>query len=172
MKKSFLDNIVSAFWIYKFFLIIIIILILLVIGYFKFAKPAEEKYESYGYGKFETAKIDPMTGEIIPKDKINIYNNDNKTIIDKKGQEVNFAYINNIRDKICNSLKENGKIADENTLKLCCEKLLIETLGTTYEIKEDSLYVNGIWISGKTDCKDTINLIVKKIYREQNGLTP
>ena len=50
--------------------------------------------------------------------------------------------------------------------------LLVEKLGATYEIKDNSLYINGMWMSGKIDCRDTINLIVKKIYREQNGLTP
>lgn len=172
MKKSFLDTVESIFIIYKMLPLIIIVVILLIIGYFRFAKPVEKEYESYGYGKFETAQIDPMTGEIIPKDKISTYNNSSKTIVGIDGEKVSFTYINKTRDKICNSLKETGEIANESTLKVACDMLLVEKLGATYEIKDNSLYINGMWMSGKIDCRDTINLIVKKIYREQNGLTP
>lgn len=170
MKKSLLNEIFNAYLIYKFFPLIIIVIIVLVIGYFKFVVPVNKEIENYGYGKFETVRIDPMTGEIIPKDKIYTYDNSSKKIIDINGEELSFASINSLRDKMCDSLRENGDILDEDTLKITCEKLLVEKLGCTYEIKDNDLYINNMWISGKIDCRDTVNSIIKKIYMEQNGL--
>ena len=39
-------------------------------GYYKFAKPVYDEYESYGYGQFETVWHDPETGKIIPKSEL------------------------------------------------------------------------------------------------------
>lgn len=168
--KKIIDSIFNAYLIYKLMPIIIIIIILLVIGYFKFAKPVYDDHESYGYSTFETARIDPMTGEIIPKSQINNYDNSNKTILDVNGNEISFAYINRLRDSICSYIKGAGIIENEELLTGACQLLLKDRLGVDFEIKENNLYINNVWISSALNCRDTINTIVKGMYREQNGL--
>lgn len=167
--KKIINSIVNAYLIYKFWIIFLIILIFLTIGYFKFAKPVFEEHESYGYGKFETAAIDPMTGEIIPKTQIRSYDNSNKTILDAKGNEIPFKHIIELRDRICNYIKNKEVNENNNSLKEMCNQLLKDELGADFKIKDNDLYINNIWVSSEIDCRERINDIVKKIYQKQNN---
>lgn len=168
--RKIVDSIVNAYIIYKFLPIVVIIIIVLIIGYFKFAKPVFDEHELYGYSKFETARIDPMTGEIIPKSQINSYDNSSKTILDVNGNQISFGEINKMIDNICSYIKETGIVENKELLTEKCQLLLKDKLGIDYEIKDNNLYIKNEYISSKIDCRDIINEIVKKMYREQNKL--
>ena len=161
--KKIINDLVNSYLILKCLPFIIIIIALLTVGYFKIAKPIYEENKKNGYGIFETAKIDPMTGEVIPKSQIDTYNNSNKTIID--------FYLSKMRDSICDYLNEGITSVNQGLIKGGCQLLLQDTLGVDFEIIGNELYVNNMWISGPNDFRDTVNTIVKQIYRKQNGLS-
>lgn len=169
--KKIINDLVNSYLILKLLPLIIIVIVLLILGYFKFVKPIDEERRKNGYSIFEAERIDPMTGEIIPKSQIDTYNNSNKTIIDAKGKETNLYYISKQRDSICNYLNE-GITSDNKSLIIGgCQLLLEDTLGANFQIIDNELYVNNMWISGSNDFRDTVNEIVKQIYRKQNGLS-
>lgn len=169
--KKIINDLVNSYLILKCLPFIIIIIALLTVGYFKIAKPIYEENKKNGYGIFETAKIDPMTGEVIPKSQIDTYNNSNKTIIDARGKETNLFYISKMRDSICDYLNEGITSDNKGLITGGCQLLLQDTLGVDFEIIGNELYVNNMWISGPNDFRDTVNTIVKQIYRKQNGLS-
>ena len=169
--KRIINDLVNSYLILKFLPLIIIIIALLIFGYFNFAKPIYEESRKNGYGIFETERIDPMTGEVIPKSQIDTYNNSYKTIIDARGKETPFFYISKLRDSICDYLNEGITSDNKGLITGGCQLLLQNTLGVDFEITDNELYVNNMWISGSNDFRDTVNGIVKQIYRKQNGLS-
>lgn len=165
--KKLIETLLNIYLIWIFLPIITIIIIAFIVGYFKFAKPVYKEHETYGYGKFETAKIDPMTGEIIPKSELNSYDNSNKTILDVKGNKVYFSQINNLKESISSKIKSSGEIKEKELLQKECKLLLEDILGISFEIKDDKFYINEYWIISNSDCKNKIDEEVQKIYRKQ-----
>ena len=151
------------------FIIILVIIVLLVIGDFKFAKPVYDEDEKLGYGKFETVRIDPMTGEKIPKDEINTYSNDNLKLKVNDGEEISFKEIKNVRDQIKEQIKGAGRINDSEELRKLCDTLLTKYLNTGYKIEEDNLYINNKIVTDDINFESMVNEIVQKIYKEQIG---
>lgn len=150
-------------------IIIIVITIILVIGYFMFAKPVYEEYERLGYKSGETAIIDPMTGNIIPKNEIDTYNNDRVELITDYGEIVHLGEIKLILENMKNSIGGSGQIKDKKTLKEKCDILFTKYLSVEYEIKDNQLIIDGVWCSGDIDLESKVNNLVRKHLEEQNN---
>ena len=169
--KRIINDLVNSYLILKCLPFIIIIIALLTVGYFKIAKPVYEENKKNGYGIFESAKIDPMTREPIPTPPLDPHHHSNNTIIDARRKETNLFYISKLRDSICDYLNEGITSVNQGLITGGCQLLLQDTLGVDFEIIGNELYVNNKWISGPNDFRDTVNTIVKQIYRQQNGLS-
>lgn len=153
----------------NFFILIIIALIIFTIGYFVFAKPLNDKYKELGYKAGETAFIDPMTGNIIPKNELETYDNGRIELITEDGETVYLGEIKLILEEMKKLIGGSGEIKDKEKLKDECDILLTKYLSVEYEIRDDELFIDGNWISVDIDLESKINELVRKHLENQNN---
>ena len=93
--NNLINQIGNIFLVYKFRWIILILLIFVAIMMYDITKDLNKERIEKGYtGFFDNVKYDEWTDEIIPKDEIHSYNNDNKYIVNKKSEKIYFYQIN------------------------------------------------------------------------------
>ena len=79
---------------YKFRWVIFIGIISFVAIIFSVKEALDKEYQQYGYTGFsDNIKYDEWTDEVLPKDEISTYNNDNKYIAKSTGEKVYFLDI-------------------------------------------------------------------------------
>lgn len=149
--------------------VFIIIILIFIIGYYKFAKPVYDEDKSLGYNQFETVRIDPMTGEKIPKNEIDTYSNDNVELKIKDGTTITFKEIKDIRDKIKSKINNVGKIDDTQEIRQLCDTLFLDYLNTNYKIEDGDLYINDLIVVSDIDFTSKVNELVQNVYKEQKG---
>lgn len=149
--------------------VFIIIILIFIIGYYKFAKPVYDEDKSLGYNQFETVRIDPMTGEKIPKNEIDTYSNDNVELKIKDGTTITFKEIKDIRDKIKSKINNVGKIDDTQEIRQLCDILFLDYLNTNYKIEDGDLYINDLIVVSDIDFTSKVNELVQNVYKEQKG---
>lgn len=126
----------------------IIIVCLIVIGFFAFSesKRLDKKYQQYGYSDhMDNIQYDNWTGEIIPKDKIETYSNDDKYIVNLKGEKVGFKQMKDLIEQYRVVQENNAFVKEENLNELTsiCDVLLKEYLDLDYKvIKSDNSNLN------------------------------
>lgn len=191
MSKSddALSQIGGIYILYKLRWLILIGIIILVIIILSVKGDLDNEYQQYGYTGFsDNIKYDEWTDEIIPKDEIEIYNNDNKYITKSNGENVYFADIKEQLDDY-EKLQDNyAFIKPENVeqAKNICDVLFLNYFELPYSIDKTSdgnLYLihlkdftaNGMHyddysIGPAYEMRNIIKYLVKGIYREQNGL--
>lgn len=97
----------------------------------------DKEYQKYGYTDYtDNIKYDTWTGEIIPKQKIDTFNNDNKYITNSKEEKIYFSQMKELISKFgeiqgnyASFKKEKIEIIDN-----ICNTLLKEYLDLNYEI--------------------------------------
>lgn len=189
MSKNPVDRLFDFIIAYKLRFLIITILIILGIVIFTTKKDMDNEYKKYGYTGFcDTIKYDDYTKEIIPKNEISTYNNDNKFITNKKGQTIYFYQIKQKVEEYRQVQGQYAYISDERKIKIepICNTLLRDYLNidyemeksedqSTYQIKLKECKVNGKDKTGETlgatsDLEDFVKEYVRGLYREQNNL--
>lgn len=96
MSKSndILSLIGGIYILYKLRWVILIGIIVFGVIAFSVKGDLDKEYQQYGYTGFsDNIKYDEWTHEIIPKNEIETYNNDNKYITKSSGEKVYFADI-------------------------------------------------------------------------------
>lgn len=189
MSKNSIDSLFDFFIAYKLRFLIIAVVIILGVVIFATKKDMDNEYKKYGYTGFsDTIKYDDYTKEIIPKNEIYTYSNDNKFVTNKKGQTI---YFYQIKQKIEEYRQIQGQYAyfsDERKMKIepICNTLLREYLDIEYEIekcedqvtyqiklkecKANSKDVAGETIGSTSALEDFVKEYVRGLYREQNNL--
>lgn len=168
----------------------IIVVCLIVIGIFAFSesKRLDKKYQQYGYsGHMDNIQYDNWTGEIIPKYKIETYSNDDKYIVNLKGEKVSFKQIRDLIEQYRIVQGNNAFVKEENLNELTsiCDMLLKKYLDLDYKvIKSDNPNMNEyrFKVSGKYEdsyyneftstpyLEGLVRTVVKELYRSQNNL--
>ena len=141
-------------------------------------EPIEKGYNGF----FDDIKYDEWTGEIIPKNEIYSYNNDNKYITNQKGEMIYFYQIKEQINEYEKIQAQHGfiKEKDKEMIDNICKKLLNEYLDVEYEwngtsnsqyeihIKNYDKY--GEYIGATSDLKTFVAEKVNEIYKEQNKI--
>lgn len=188
-KKSWFDSVCNFILLYKLRFIILAIVIILGVIIFNVQKDLDNEYRQYGYtGFFDNIKYDDWTKEVIPKDEISSYNNDNKFIVNSKGETVYFYQLKQKIEEYRNVQGQYAYLTDERKSKVegVCDTLLRNFLNIDYEFKLcenmgayeiclKSCIVNGKDRSGycfgsSSDLESLVKEFVRGVYREQNGL--
>ena len=186
-KKDSLSELGEMLFLYKFGGVILIGVILFGSILLIMNHDINKKYKEYGYsGMMDDIKYDEWTDEIIPKDQISTYNNDNKYITNSKGEKVTLKQIKKYANKI-NGIQNkyagfNKK--DIEKIDVYCKVLLTDYLDVKYEIKNwgdlkdryvlkikgkyEKSYSLGILTS--SELEGFIKEVVKDKYKEQNNL--
>ncbi len=151
-------------------------------------KRLDKKYQQYGYsGHMDNIQYDNWTGEIIPKHKIETYSNDDKYIVNLKGEKVSFKQIKDLLEQYRVVQENNAFVKEENLNELTsiCDVLLKEYLDLDYKvIKSDNPNMNEyrFKVSGKYEdsyyneftstsyLEGLVRTVVKELYRGQNNL--
>lgn len=174
----------GGYLISKFWWLILIVIILAIVTYPEMNK----EYIDNGYSGYWDARFDEWTGEIIPKQELETYNNDDKYITNSKGEQIKFAQI----DELLNKYEEiqgdasNIKKTNLNKLTEICDILIKEYFDLDYEVCdyandpstnmysirmkgefEDSEYKD---VSSASYLRSLAHKVVKEKYRSQNGL--
>lgn len=102
----------------------------------------------------DNIQYDNQTGEIIPKHKIETYSNDDKYIVNLKGEKVSFKQIKDLLEQYRVVQENNAFVKEENLNELTsiCNVLLKEYLDLDYKvIKSDNPNMNEyrFKVSGK-----------------------
>lgn len=143
--------------------------------------------KKYGYSRFwENEEYDTWTGEIIPKQEIDTYNNDDKYIINSNGEEIKFKQIKELLNQYKEIQGNYGNIRKNKLDKVTniCDILIKDYLDLDYEVEkfEDSSnmyklkmkgeYENTYYndISSASSLERLVREVVGKKYREQNNL--
>ena len=188
-NNAILSQIGGMYIVYKLRWIILIGIIILAVIIFPVKGELDSEYQQYGYTGFnDNIKYDEWTDEIIPKDEIEIYNNDNKYITKSNGEKVYFADIKEQLDAY-EKLQDNyAFIKPENVeqAKSICNVLFLNYFellysidktsdGNLYQIHLKDFTANGMHydeysIGPAYEMRNIIKYLVKGIYREQNGL--
>ena len=93
-NDDILSQIGGMYILYKLRWVILIGIIIFGVVIFFVNGDLDNEYQQYGYNGFsDNIKYDEWTDEIIPKNKIETYNNDNKYITKSNGDKVYFADI-------------------------------------------------------------------------------
>ena len=188
-NNDILSQIGGMYILYKLRWVIIIGIIILTIIVFSVKGDLDKEYQQYGYTGFsDNIKYDEWTDEVIPKDEISTYNNDNKYIIKSNGEKVYFV---NIKDQLNAYEKLQGNYAfikeeKAEQVKNICDILFSDYFeieysidkisdGNSYLIHLKNFTANGMHyydysIGAAYEMKNIIKYLVKGIYREQNGL--
>lgn len=137
-NKGFLEEIVDMYILYKFRYVILII-IFAAIAVLIFVTPKMDKeYQNYGYtGYTDKIKYDQWTGEIIPKQEIETYNNDDKYITNSKGEQITFKQMKDLIKQY--EQTHGGSFANIKQEKLealtsICDILIKDYLELDYEV--------------------------------------
>ena len=188
-NNDILSQIGGMYILYKLRWVIIIGIIILTIIVFSVKGDLDKEYQQYGYTGFsDNIKYDEWTDEVIPKDEISTYNNDNKYIIKSNGEKVYFV---NIKDQLNAYEKLQGNYAfikeeKAEQVKNICDILFSDYFeieysidkisdGNSYLIHLKNFTANGMHyddysIGAAYEMINIIKYLVKGIYREQNGL--
>ena len=188
-NDDILSQIGGIYILYKLRWIILIGIIILVIIILSVQGNLDKEYQQYGYtGVSDNIKYDEWTDEIIPKDEISTYNNDNKYITKSNNEKIYFA---NIKEQlnVYEKLQGNHAYIKEEKLKQVkniCDSLFSNYFELNYtidKISDENLYLihlkdfmaNGMHyddysIGSAYEMRNIIKYLVKGIYREQNGL--
>lgn len=123
--------------VYKMRWLILVGIIFAGIIYFIVSPQVDKEYQKYGYtGLSDNIKYDTWTGEIIPKQEISTYNNDDKFIINSKGNKI---YFSQMKEQINKFSEIQGSYASFSKDKVksiddICNILLRDYLNLNYEI--------------------------------------
>lgn len=173
---------------YKFWYVIPAVMVA-VIAIFIFVTPKiDKKYQKYGYtGYNDNIKHDLWTGEIIPKQEIDTYNNDEKYIINSKSEQIKFNQMKELI-KQYNQIQGNNAFINESnldSLTSICNILLKDYLDLDFEIKPfGNLYDKNYVFKVKGEYENSyysdfsstpyleglVKEVVKDKYRSQNYL--
>ena len=179
--NNLINQIGNIFLVYKFRWIILILLIFVAIMMYDITKDLNKERIEKGYtGFFDNVKYDEWTDEIIPKDEIHSYNNDNKYIVNKKSEKIYFYQIKHEINKYEEIQGQHGfiKEKDKDMIDIICKRILNEYLDAEYEwigtsnssyeiyIKNYDKY--GAYIGATSDLRSFVINKVKLIYNEQN----
>ena len=191
MSKSndILSQIGGIYILYKLRWVILVGLIIVGIIVFSVKGDLDKEYQQYGYTGFsDNIKYDEWTDEVIPKDEIQTYNNDNKWITKSNGEKVYFL---DIKEQLnaYEKLQENYAFIKEEKIeqvKNICDILFPNYFeieysidktsdGNSYLIHLKNFTANGMYyekysIGSYSDMRSIIKYLVKGIYREQNNL--
>ena len=187
--NDILSQIGGIYILYKLRWIIFIGIIILAIIIFSVKGDLDKEYQQYGYSGFsDNIKYDEWTDEIIPKDEIQTYNNDNKYITKSNGEKV---YFSDIKEQLNAYEKLQGNYAFIKEEKIEQVKNICDILfqnyfeieysidktsdGNSYLIHLKNFTANGMYyeeysIGSYSDMRSIIKYLVKGIYREQNNL--
>ncbi len=188
-KGGILSQIGEIYILYKLRWIILLGIIIFGIVILCVNNDLDNEYQQYGYSGFsDNIKYDEWTDEIIPKNEIETYNNDNKYITKSNGDKVYFADIKK-QLKAYEELQGNYAFIQANKIdkiKSICDLLLANYFElnytidkipdtTSYQIHLNNFTANGIYyenysIGSYGDMRSIIKYLVKGIYREQNNL--
>lgn len=188
-NKDILSQIGGIYILYKLRWIILIGIIILAIIILSVKVDLDNEYQQYGYAGFnDNIEYDEWTDEVIPKDEISTYNNDNKYITKSNGEKVYFA---DIKEQLnaYEELQDNyAFIKPENVeqAKSICDVLFLNYFELSYSIDKTSdgnsylihlkdftangMHYDDYSIGPAYEMKNIIKYLVKGIYREQNGL--
>ena len=188
-NKDILSQIGGIYILYKLRWIILIGIIILTIIILSVKVDLDNEYQQYGYAGFnDNIEYDEWTDEVIPKDEISTYNNDNKYITKSNGEKVYFA---DIKEQLnaYEELQDNyAFIKPENVeqAKSICDVLFLNYFELSYSIDKTSdgnsylihlkdftangMHYDDYSIGPAYEMKNIIKYLVKGIYREQNGL--
>ena len=171
----------NVFLIYKFRWLILIVIIFTAIMIWDITRDLNKEPIEKGYtGFFDNVKYDEWTGEIIPKDEIHSYNNDNKYILNKKSEKI---YFYQIKQDINRYEEIQGQHAfikekDKDMIDIICKRILNEyldaeyewigTSNSSYEIHIKNYDEYGAYIGATSDLRYFVTERVKAIYNEQN----
>lgn len=191
MSKSndILSSIGGIYILYKLRWVILVGIIVFGVIIFSVKGDLDKEYQQYGYTGFsDKIEYDEWTHEIIPKNEIGTYNNDNKYITKSSGEKVYFA---DIKEQLNAYEKLQGNymfIKPENIeqTKVICDVLFTSYFELPYSVDATSdgnsylIHLKGFKANGKYyddysigpafEMKNIIKYLVKGIYREQNGL--
>lgn len=187
--NDILSSIGGIYILYKLRWIIFIGIIVLAIIVFSVKGDLDKEYQQYGYTGFsDNIKYDEWTDEVIPKDEIQTYNNDNKWITKSNGEKV---YFSDIKEQLNAYEKLQGNYAFIKEEKIEQVKNICDILfpnyfeieysidktsdGNSYLIHLKNFIANGMYyeeysIGSYSDMRSIIKYLVKGIYREQNNL--
>lgn len=187
-NKNWLSKFSKFYIVYELRGIIIVCLITIGIFAFSESKRLDKKYQQYGYsGHMDNIQYDNWTGEIIPKYKIETYSNDDKYIVNLKGEKVSFKQIKDLLEQYRVVQENNAFVKEENLNELTsiCNVLLKEYLDLDYKvIKSDNPNMNEyrFKVSGKYEdsyyneftstsyLEGLVRTVVKELYSGQNNL--
>lgn len=187
-NKNWLSKFSKFYIVYELRWIIIVCLIVIGIFAFSESKRLDKKYQQYGYsGHMDNIQYDNWTGEIIPKYKIETYSNDDKYIVNLKGEKVSFKQIKDLLEQYRVVQENNAFVKEENLNELTsiCDVLLKEYLDLDYKvIKSDNPDMNEYQfkVSGKYEdsyynefasisyLDGLVRTVVQERYRNQNNL--
>lgn len=187
-NKNWLSKFSKFYIVYELRGIIIVCLIAIGIFAFSESKRLDKKYQQYGYfGYMDNIQYDNWTGEIIPKYKIETYSNDDKYIVNLKGEKVSFKQIKDLLEQYRVVQENNAFVKEENLNELTsiCDVLLKEYLDLDYKvIKSDNSDMNEYQfkVSGKYEdsyynyftstsyLEGLVRNVVQEMYRSQNNL--
>ena len=188
-NDDILSQIGGMYILYKLRWVILIGIIIFGVVIFFVNGDLDNEYQQYGYNGFsDNIKYDEWTDEIIPKNKIETYNNDNKYITKSNGDKVYFA---DIKQQLTAYEELQGDYAfikadNVDKCKSICDVLFLNYFELSYSIDKISdgnsylihlkdftangMHYDDYSIGPAYEMRSTIKYLVKGIYREQNGL--
>ena len=147
---------------------------------FKIEMDLYEENKKYGYyGFWDNVEYDTWTDEIIPKQEIDTYNNDDKYITNfkqikellKQYKELQGNYWGIKKDKL-EKVTNIDNILIKDYLDLDYEVKKIDGPGYMYKLEIKGEYANSYYrdISSASYLNGLVKEVVKAKYREQNNL--
>ncbi len=147
----------------------------------------DKEYQKYGYsGYSDNIQYDTWTNEIIPKQEIATYNNDEKYITNSKGEQIKFLQIKVLLDEFGEIQGSYASISKDKiqSIDYICNTLLRDYLDLDYETKsfdnsddkfvikikgdyEDSYYSE---ISTRSELEGLVKEVIQDKYKKQNNL--
>jgi hypothetical protein len=164
----------------KFTIFAVIAFIALLIGVYIVPNA---KYKQYGYdGANDNIVYDEYTGEIVPKNEIETYDNSKKYIVNSKGEKVTIKEIKAILAGYKSIQGDTKYISEENkdAIDGVCNTLFKKFLDVDYEIQQAGKYRYQIHIIGKyekysrfnisaySEVENIVKIIVKDKYKEKD----
>ena len=146
-------------------------------------RSVDKEYQKYGYsGYSDNIQYDTWTNEIIPKQEIATYNNDEKYITNSKGEQIKFLQIKVLLDEFGEIQGSYASISKDKiqSIDYICNTLLRDYLDIDYEIKnfgdsKDSYVINIIGeyensyyseISTRSELEGLVKEVVQKKYKK------
>lgn len=159
---------------------------ILTIGILIFKIEMDLYEENKKYGFWDNVEYDTWTDEIIPKQEIDTYNNDDKYITNSKGQKIYFKQIKELlkqykelqgnywgikKDKL-EKVTNIDNILIKDYLDLDYEVKKIDGPGDMYKLEIKGEYANSYYrdISSASYLNGLVKEVVKAKYRGQNNL--